>query len=308
MTTKPSSGGTVTTLASSILHKPFGPIVSFTYGNSEALTKTFDNNYWLTALNTVYSGTYVQELSYTQDYAGNLTAITDTLDSTRDESYGVDDLNRLHTASGKYGSRTYTYDNNSNRSTWYDGTTTRTSTLTTSTNLLASITDGTNTRHFTNSATGNILTDDRVMNGAVAASMTYGGRDRLESITVGTPTITFKVNAFGQRVQKATTGLTTDYQFDLAGHIIGENDDSTGNDIVEYVWMEGQLLAQIDSSGNIYYVHNNQVNAPQKMTNASRTLVWDYETEPFGEYYAAPTNTDSTNHRFPASTRTRRIC
>jgi hypothetical protein len=26
--------------------------------------------------------------------------------------------------------------------------------------------------------------------------------------------------------------------------------------------MEGQLLAQIASSGNIVYVHNNQVNAP----------------------------------------------
>ena len=83
VTTKPSSGGSVTTLASSITHKPFGPITGFTYGNSEALTKTYDNNYWLTALNTVYSGTYVQELSYTQDNAGNFTAITDTLDSTQ---------------------------------------------------------------------------------------------------------------------------------------------------------------------------------------------------------------------------------
>ena len=70
-----------TMLASSITHKPFGPITGFTYGNSEAQTQTYDNNYWLTALNTVYSGTYVQELSYTQDNAGNLTAITDTLDS-----------------------------------------------------------------------------------------------------------------------------------------------------------------------------------------------------------------------------------
>ena len=64
VTTKPSSGGSVTTLASSITHKPFGPITGFTYGNSEALTKTYDNNYWLSTLNTVYSGTYVQELSY----------------------------------------------------------------------------------------------------------------------------------------------------------------------------------------------------------------------------------------------------
>ena len=77
----------------------------------------------------------MQELSYTQDNAGNLTAITDTLDSTRDESFGVDDLNRLHTASGKYGSRTYTYDNNGNRLTRVYGGTTQTSTITSSTNL-----------------------------------------------------------------------------------------------------------------------------------------------------------------------------
>jgi RHS repeat-associated protein len=299
VTTKPSSGGTVTTLASSIVHKPFGPIASFTYGNSEALTKTFDNNYWLSTLNTVYSGTYVQELSYGEDNAGNLTSITNTLDTTRNETFGVDSLNHLHTASGKYGSRTYTYDNNGNRSTRVYGTTTQTSTLTTSKNLLASITDGTNTRHFTNSASGNMLTDDRVMDGAVAISNTYGGRDRLESMTVGTPTITFKINAFGQRVQKATTGATTDYHFDLAGHIIGEANDSTGANIIEYVWMEGQMLAQIDSSGNIVYVHSDQVNNPQKITNASRTLVWDREQEPFGETYATPTNTTPTNHRFP---------
>jgi hypothetical protein len=44
-------------------------------------------------------------------------------------------------------------------------------------------------------------------------------------MTVGTPTITFKINALGQRVQKATTSATTDYHYDLAGHIIGEAND-----------------------------------------------------------------------------------
>ena len=144
-----------------------------------------------------------------------------------------------------------------------------------------------------------MLTDDRTGIGGGALSNTFGGRDRLESMTVGTPTFTFKINALGQRVQKAKTGTTTDYHFDLAGHIIGEADDSTGNNLVEYVWMEGMMLAQIDSSGNIVYVHSSQVNAPQKITNPSRTLAWDYETEPFGETYATPTNTTPTNHRFP---------
>jgi RHS repeat-associated protein len=299
VTTKPSSGGTVTTLASSITHKPFGPISGMTLGNTLTVANTFDNNYWLDDIVTSNGSTHIQSLTYAQDYVGNLTSITDNLAAGRDETYTVDSLNRLHTASGAYGSRTYTYDNNGNRSTWYDGTTTRTSTLTTSTNLLASITDGTNTRHFTNSASGNMLTDDRVMNGGTAVSMTYGGRDRLESITVGTPTVTFKVNAFGQRVQKATTGATTDYIHDIRGNIIAEADDSTGTTAIEYIFAEGQLLAQVDSSGNLFYAHNNQIGAPQKMTNSSMTIVFDREQEPFGEDYATPTNTTPTQHRFP---------
>jgi hypothetical protein len=100
-----------------VTHKPFGPIASFTYGNSEAQTRTWNSNYWLTDLDTVYSGTYVQQNDYGHDNARNLTSITDSIDNTRNETFTVDDLNRLHTASGKYGSRTYTYDNNSNRAT-----------------------------------------------------------------------------------------------------------------------------------------------------------------------------------------------
>jgi RHS repeat-associated protein len=299
VTTKPSSGGSVTTLASSITHKPFGPISGFTYGNSEAQTRSYDNNYWETALSTVYSGTYVQELSYTQDYAGNFTGITDTLDSTRNESFGVDDLNRLHTASGKYGSYTYTYDNNSNLATKYDGTTTYTTTQVSSENLPDHITDGTNTRHFTWTANGNMATDDRTFVGGGSMSATYGGRNLLESMTVNSQGITYKLNAFGQRVSEAFSGSTTHYIHDIRGNAIAEADGSTGTTTMEYVWMEGELLAQIDGSGNIVYVHNNQVGAPQKITNPSRTLVWDQIIKPFGEIYSTPTSTTPTNWRFP---------
>lgn len=299
VTTKPSSGGSVTTLASSITHKPFGPIASFTYGNSEAQTRSYDNNYWPTALNTVYSGTYVQELSFGQDYAGNLTSITDTLDSTRNESFGVDALNRLHTASGKYGSRTYTYDSNSNRATKYDGTTTWTTTNVSSKNLPDHITDGTNTRHFTWTANGNMASDDRTFVGGGAAAFTYGGRNLLESMTVNSQGITYKLNGLGQRVSEAFSGNTTHYVHDINGNVIAEADGSSGTTTMEYVWMEGELLAQIDGSGNIVYVHNSQVKASQKITNPSRTLVFDQIREPFGEVSSTPTSTTPTNWRFP---------
>ncbi len=299
VTTKPSSGGSVTTLASSITHKPFGPITGLTYGNSEALTRSFDNNYWPTAINSVYSGTYVQELSLGEDYAGNITSITDTLDSTRNESFGVDDLNRLHTASGKYGSRTYTYDNNSNRATIYDGTTTWTTTKVSSKNLPDHITDGTNTRHFTWTANGNMASDDRTFVGGGAAAFTYGGRNLLESMTVNSQGITYKLNGLGQRVSEAFSGNTAHFIHDVSGNVIAEADGSTGTTTMEYVWMEGELLAQIDGSGNIVYVHNSQVGAPQKITNPSRTVVFDQIREPFGEVYSTPTATTPTNWRFP---------
>ena len=62
VTTKPAAGGSVTTLASSITHKPFGPISGVHLRQLRSLTKTYDNNYWLSTLNTVYRGTYVQAL------------------------------------------------------------------------------------------------------------------------------------------------------------------------------------------------------------------------------------------------------
>lgn len=299
VTTKPTSGGTVTTLANTVTHKPFGPLASFVYGNSETQTRTYDNNYWLSTLNTVNGTTYRQKLSFGYDNAGNLTSITDNLDTTRNQTLTVDDLNRLHTASGKYGSRTYTYDNNSNRATRVAGATTYTYTNVTSKNQLDHYTDGTSTRNFTYTANGNVATDDRTFVGGGAVVNTFGGRDRLESQTVNSQPVTFKINALGQRVSKTFSSTITHYIHDIKGNIIAEANGSTGAKTMEYVWMEGMLLAQINSSGTIFYVHSDQVNNPQKITNASRTIVWDRIPEPFGETFSTPTNTTPTNHRFP---------
>jgi RHS repeat-associated protein len=181
----------------------------------------------------------------------------------------------------RVGSTTYTYSNVSSK------------------NRLDSYTDGTNTRHFTYTANGNMATDDRTFIGGGSVSNTFGGRDRLESQTVNSQSVTFTINAFGQRVSKAFSGTTTHFIHDILGNIIAEANGSTGTTTKEHVWMEGELLAQIDGSGNIVYSHNNKVGAPQKITDPSRTLVWDQVREPFGEVYSTPTNTTPTNHRFP---------
>jgi RHS repeat-associated protein len=118
-------------------------------------------------------------------------------------------------------------------------------------------------------------------------------------MTVNSQGITYKINGLGQRVSEAFSGSTTHYIDDINGNVIAEADGSTGTPTMEYVWMEGELLALIDGSGNIVYVHNSQVRAPQKITNPSRTLVFDQIREPFGEVYSTPTGATPTNWRFP---------
>jgi RHS repeat-associated protein len=294
-----NTGGGSTTLASSITHKPFGPIATFTYGNSEAQTRTYDNNYWLTALSTVYSGTYVQHMgSINFDSSGNLTGVTDSLNSGRSQTFLLDRLTRLQTATGDYGSRTYSYDKNSNRLTWYDGTLTATSHYNTGANIPGSITYSSgSTRSMTYTSAGNLATDNR--GGVGSLTNTYGGRDRLEQTAVsGGATTTYKINALGQRVSKAS-GATTHFIYDINGRLIAEADGSTGATTIEYVYMEGKPLAQIDSSGNIFYIHTDLTGAPEKITNASRTLVWDQIREPFGGVYFTSVTTTPTNLRFP---------
>jgi len=51
------------------------------------------------------------------DAVGNINSITDQIDPAKSQSFGFDDLNRLTSASGIYGSIGYTYDKVGNRLT-----------------------------------------------------------------------------------------------------------------------------------------------------------------------------------------------
>jgi YD repeat-containing protein len=60
------------------------------------------------------------------DNSGNITSITDSYQSARSQTLGYDNLNRLNSASGAYGSLSFTYDGAGNRSTRVVGGTTET--------------------------------------------------------------------------------------------------------------------------------------------------------------------------------------
>jgi RHS repeat-associated protein len=76
------------------------------------------------------------------------------------------------------------------------------------------------------------------------------------------------------------------FAYDLSGHLIGEY-RADGTVLREYAWLEDQPLALLVPGGLLggaqaLYYHVDQLNTPQRLTDASGRVVWDGVMKPFG--------------------------
>jgi RHS repeat-associated protein len=220
-------------LAQNVSYLPFGPLSGFTYGNGTTVTKTFDQLYRLTDL---AAGT-VQSLAYTLDPVGNITAITNNLDDTRNQAFGYDDLYRLASAAGIYGAMAYTYDKAGNRLTETVNGETDTYTYQTGTSRLSAVT-GVNPESFTLDANGNTTGMDE-------KTLIYNQNNRLIRVSENASAVgEYVYNGNGQRIKKIAAGEATIYHYDRFGNLIGESTPS-GKFISEYVYLDNTRLAAI---------------------------------------------------------------
>lgn len=123
-----------------------------------------------------------------------------------------------------------------------------------------------------------------------------------------TPIASYAYNALGQRVSKTDEASETSVHFiyDPEGRLIAEIDAATGDTLREYIYVNGQQVAIVDDTHTqdeaIYFVHNDHLGTPQKLTDANRQVVWAADYEPFGKATVA-TNTigsgNDFNTRFP---------
>lgn len=97
--------------ASGITYKPFGPITGLTLGNGLVESRSYDQAYRLTGIST---GS-IQGLSFGYNDDDDITSIGDSVNSGNNQTLGYDVLNRLTSASGVYGSQSYQYDLDGNR-------------------------------------------------------------------------------------------------------------------------------------------------------------------------------------------------
>jgi RHS repeat-associated protein len=281
VTYRPSVAGTPTLLATNVTYMPFGPISGLLYGNGLARTNIYDKDYRLTAITTLAGITNIQNLGFAYNVANNIVAISDNLASARSQAFDYDPDYRLTQAVGLYGTDKYTYDSDGNRLTRTAGNVTETYHYSSTANQLQSTVKSGVTRNLSYALNGNAVSDNRGT--ATTLGFTYGNRNRYSTFTTaGSTTATYKYNALGERLIKTAGTATTDYHYNEKGHLIAES-QSSGAVIREYVWLDDMPLAQIETSGTIYFIHPDHLNRPQKMTDVTRNIVWDNEQQPFGE-------------------------
>ncbi len=276
-----SHAGASSVLASNVTYAPFGPLSQFIYGNGMARTQSYDQDYRLAGIATSVAGANVQNLGLGYDAVNDITNITDNLLGALNQTFSYDRDYRLMLATGIYGTTRYGYDADGNRLTRNTGGATENYNYSSTANVLLSTVKSGVTRSFAHTSNGD-LSDD---NHGTATNMvfSYGNRNRYSTLTIGgSLTATYKYNAPGERLIKSVGSVTTHYHFDENGHLIAES-QSSGAMIREYVWLDDMPLAQIESSGAIYYIHPDHLNRPQKMTDSTGAVVWDDEQQPFGE-------------------------
>jgi RHS repeat-associated protein len=260
-------------------------MTGMSYGNGLAHSRNFDQDYRLTALSTGA----VQSLAYTEDAANDITAMTNTLDATRNQSFSYDALNRLTGATGIYGTEGYTYDANGNRLSSILNSFPETYTYDTqSQHLLQTVNGG--TRNYSYDGNGNTTDNGN-------RQFTYGDNNRLKDAQIaGSPVATYTYNGQGERVKKVGTD-TTLYFYDQNGQVLAET-DAQGNTTQEYLTVEGMSLGMVSGGTVVTYIHTDHLGTPQLITDASQAVVWAADYTPFGSVNLT-TETVTNNLRFP---------
>jgi YD repeat-containing protein len=181
-------------------YNALGQAGTVTYGNEVETTYQFNplnNRLFSITTNSPTQG--LQNISYAYDYVGNITGITDLLDSSRSQSFTYDEIDRIRQAqSTSYGTITYDIDpigNITNNS--------RVGSYTYSpTHPHAVVQAGSNTYSY--DANGN-------MTGRLSSTLTYDYENRLSALTTGAVTVSFVYDAQGSRVKKIGPSSTTVY-------------------------------------------------------------------------------------------------
>jgi RHS repeat-associated protein len=236
---KGQGGAADTPIVTSVAYHPFGAVNAWTWGNGSAYSRSFDTDgsLWSFPL-----GTTAKEVAF--DLASRISGISET-DISKNLAFGYDSLDRLTSQTVGAGgnsslNQTLAYDPVGNRTSHTAGAATRTYATQATSNRLMSV-SGLKSNSF--DAAGNITSDGQ-------QTWTYDNRARMKTHSGAAGVTTYSVNGLGQRVQKASSALTTHFAFDESGRLLGEY-GLEGIINREHVWLEDLPVATLSDAATI---------------------------------------------------------
>jgi RHS repeat-associated protein len=274
------------------LYYPPGTHVAYGYNNKNQVTAVTGSG-WNTSSITYYtSGT---QIGLPQNFSDSNGLVTTLTYNNRNLTTGI-------SVSASTLNLTYGYDTRGNMTSMTDGL-----------NALKNLVVGTTTYNYpTNNRLGSTTggepssfgynTDGDVTSYVNHLSeqydLQYNRLHNLMSYNVhnGPSVATFAYDGDGMRIKKVSSQGTVIYHYDKEGRVISETDPN-GNRIRDNIYLNGKLVAEIGSSGQVRFYHTDPAGTPIAMTDGSGSTVWRADYRPFGEEQII-TETVSNDYQF----------
>jgi YD repeat-containing protein len=230
----------VGSFASGIGYFPDGQVAQFVYEGGAAYAAEKNTRQMLSNFSYGTGGAPVlsEDLSY--DKNGNILNVVDLTSGKRSKAFGYDALNRLTsaTASGLWGTQTFSYDALNNLRTLTTGSQTSTYNYGPTSNLLASITSGASTLNsYLYDTRGNVT-------GKNAATLAFDQKNQLTGIAGSAD---YAYDASGRRVTKTTGGVTSYYFYSQAGQLMYQWEPSKGK-ATSFVYLGSKMIGDNEST------------------------------------------------------------
>ena len=256
-------------LATSINYHASGSVSGLTYGNGHLFTQTLNARLQPERMMSYKGGIKALDLTYSYDSRGLVTGITDQEVSGQNKSFGYDALSQLTSATGPWGSGSFTYDTLGNVRQKVLGARTIAMSYN-SANRLSSYTDSAGpNKTLGYDARGNVTTLGTL-------AFTYDMADQPRAVTGGT----YAYDGNMKRARAYVNAGTIYNVYDSAGSLV-HVDDVTANKTTDYVSGPNGSLARI-TNGVVTYLHNDHLGTSVTGTTPSGAVAWREDTTPFG--------------------------
>jgi RHS repeat-associated protein len=306
------NGPTAQYVVLGMYYQPFGKLTSLSYGNSLNRTLNYDSDGRLSSITTknLTNNSTLQGLAFSLNANDQILGISNARNSTLTQAFAYDELGRLTGAGrGDGTSEGFGYDSAGNRTAHAKAAGTAVLAYETSSNRIVSSTGAGPNRVWTHDNRGKI--NGLTGSDGVAVGLHYDGFGRLDTSARSGLTTAYQVNALGQRVSKSGPNGTTRFIYGPDGVLLAEL--KVGSGWTDYIRGDDQILGFIRNN-TLYFVHNDQIQRPEVVTDGSKAVVWAASNYAFdrtvstdavgglnigfpGQYYDQETGLWQNNHR-----------